>query len=246
MSKPTLDNPTLWKFAEDFYSGLEKRFGRTPRPAAPVVYEFTEDRALLHQYYRIRETMYRKIHNTDKFVGKQDWHDKIAHILIARRGKLCVGGCRLIVREGDEDFLLPMEDEGFGVRKAFPHLPLTQVRHGEISRFAVLDDDESHLEIMLALSQVIIDKCVSEDLAYIFLKCPGAVMARNWRKVIFAHCGQEDVRICNEIAVPHDPDYPEIRWVLIKATLPVGQVLATNREGAHDDTAALTSDLVVR
>jgi hypothetical protein len=245
MSKPTLYNPKPKKLVEDIYSSLQRRFGKTPQRPEPIVYEFTEDRALLHQYYRIRETMYRKIHNTDKFMGKQDWHDKLGHILIARRGKLCIGGCRLIVREGDEDFLLPMEDEHFNVRSAFPHLPLTKLRHGEISRFAVMDDDDNQQEIMLALSQLIIDKCVNEELGYVFLKCPGPVMARNWRKIIFANCGQKDVKICTDIEMPFDADYPEIQWLLIKATLPAGHMIPANLVAARDERFELPVEAMI-
>src|SRR5688572_29624825 len=103
MSKLILNSrPTI--LVDELYDGLQNRFARTPKRHEPIVYEFTDDRALLHQYYRIRETMYRKIHHVDKFSGAEDVYDKISHILIARRGKLCIGGCRLIIREGDEDF----------------------------------------------------------------------------------------------------------------------------------------------
>ncbi|MDE3060927.1 MAG: hypothetical protein KGJ06_07940, partial [Pseudomonadota bacterium] len=108
MAKPIMRNdekPTQQKtLVEEMYASLQRRFGRTPRLPEPIVYEFTNDRALLHQYYRIREIMYRKVFNTEKFVGEEDVHDKVSHILIARRGRLVIGGCRLTVREADEDF----------------------------------------------------------------------------------------------------------------------------------------------
>lgn len=53
------------------YENLQRRFQRVPRAAEPVVYEFTDDRALLHQNYRIWELMYRKIHHSNKFSGKE-------------------------------------------------------------------------------------------------------------------------------------------------------------------------------
>ena len=80
---------------------------------------------------------------------------------IARRGKLCIGGCRLIIREADETFALPMETPDFKLRDVFPNLPLRKLRHGEISRFAVMDDDDDKIEIMLAISKLIIEKCLS-------------------------------------------------------------------------------------
>jgi hypothetical protein len=245
MPKPTLHIVSSKDKSEGIPDSLTRRYGRAAREPEQVVYEFTSDKAMLHQYFRIREIMYRKIHHTKKFKGKQDWHDKIGHILIARRGKLCIGGCRLIIREGDEDFLLPMESDHFDVRQAFSNLPLKKMRHGEISRFAVMDDDEQQQEIMLALSQLIIDKCVNEDLGYVFLKCPGTVMARNWRKIIHAHCGQRDVNICSDVVMPHDVDYPEIQWLLIKATLPAGKVTAVSAETARANRLMLPEDSIV-
>lgn len=233
------------RLAEELYENLQRRFQRVPRAADPVVYEFTDDRALLHQYYRLRELMYRKIHHTGKFSGKEDVHDKIAHILIARRGKLVVGGCRLIVREGDEDFLLPMEQDEFTVRGAFPHCPLSSVRHGEISRFAVMDDDPDKLEIMLALSKLIIEKCLVADLAYAFLKAPGMLMARNWRKIGQAHCGLDEMRICTEIKVPEDADYPEIRWTIVEIPLPASRILAASLTTHSPERFTLPLDSLV-
>jgi hypothetical protein len=245
MSKPPSDSNPPKSRIEELTISLQRRVGRTPRVPEPVVYEFTTDLALLHQYFRIREIMYRKIHKTDKFVGKQDWHDKIGHILIARRGRLCIGGCRLIMRDGEEDFLLPMEDSEFKVRDAFPHLPLTKLRHGEISRFAVLDDDEEYMDIMLSLSRLIIEKCIVADLAYVFIKSPGIAMARNWRKIISTYCGQKEVTICDSIKMHNDPDYPEIEWQVIKTVLPAAKTTALFQEPAAHDSFVMPEELLV-
>src|SRR5690348_12733151 len=91
---------TPQNFLEQLQASILRRLSKTPLSREePIVYEFTNDRALLHQYYRIRENMYRKVFHTDKFVGAEDVHDKISHILVARRGKLVIGGCRLTIRE---------------------------------------------------------------------------------------------------------------------------------------------------
>ena len=184
--------------------------------------------------------MYRKIFHTDKFVGEEDVHDKISHILIARRGKLCIGGCRLTTREADEDFLLPMENQDFKLRDVFPNLPLKKIRHGEISRFAILDDDEDKLEIMLALSQLIIEKCIGSDLGFAFLKS-NLPMARNWRKIGQTHCGLKKMRICTEIKVPENPIHPEITWYLTEIPLPVSENVTT----PYEDVLAQPIDSLV-
>lgn len=225
MAKPTIGKTTAntaKNLLEELQASLVQRFSRAPLAPDPVVYEFTNDRALLHQYYRLRESMYRKVFHTDKFVGAEDVHDKISHILIARRGKLVVGGCRLTIREADEDFLLPMESQEFRLRDMFSSLPLNKVRHGEISRFAVIDEDEDHLDIMLVLSQLIIEKCVDSDLNFVFLKS-SLPMARHWRKIIQTHCGQSGVRIRTDIAVPENPIHPEVKWYITEVPLPASQ-----------------------
>jgi hypothetical protein len=225
MSKPTLfnDKGPPKHFLEELQDSFLRRFGKMPPWHEPVVYEFTDERAFLHQYYRIREVMYRKTANAQN-MGDEDVYDKLSYTLIARRGKLVIGGCRLIIREADENFLLPMESADFKLRDLFPNLPLTTVRHGEISRFAVLDDDDEKMEIMLAISKLIIEKCVSSDLGYVFFKSYLS-MSRNWRKIISTHCGQKNVRICTEIKVPENPALPEITWYITEVALPAAETI---------------------
>jgi hypothetical protein len=222
MPKPTPSDEKPKNLLEEQQSSFISRFSRPARQPEPVVYEFTNDRALLHQYYRIREVMYRKVFHTDKFVGQEDVHDKISHILIARRGKLCIGGCRLIIRDGDEDFLLPMETPDFKLREVFPNLPLKKVRHGEISRLAILDDDDNKLEVMHSLCRLAVEKSIASGLGYIFVKS-AASMARNWRKIGQTSCGLKNVRICTEIEVPENPIHPGVDWYVILGTLPLAE-----------------------
>jgi len=205
---------------------LSRKFGKGRRLIDPVVYEFTNDRALLHQYYRIRELMYRKVFKTDRFMGEEDVHDKLSHILIARRGKLCVGGCRLTIREADEDFMLPMETSDFRLRNVLPDHPFKKIRHGEISRFAIIDEDEDKMGVMMALSQLIIEKSIDAELGYVYVKS-SLPMARNWRK-IGQSCGLRKSRICTEIKVPENPIHPEITWYISEVILPAAERMATD------------------
>jgi len=216
-------------FLEGLQAAILRRLTRTPLAQEPIVYEFTDDRALLHQYYRLREIMYRKMFETDKFVGEEDVHDKLSHILIARRGKLCIGGCRLTIREADEMFALPMENDTFKLRQIFPGMPLTQVRHGEISRYAILDADEEKLEVMHTMCRLIVEKGAQSDLGFIFVKST-LPMARNWRRIGQTSCGLQNIRICTEVKVPENPIHPEIDWYITAATLPVVQTQTTAQE----------------
>ena len=213
MSKPTLysDNEGSENFLEEMQSSLIKKFAKIPAPPEPLIYELTDDRALLHQYYLLREQMYRKVFQTDKFVGEEDVHDKLSHILIARRGKLCIGGVRLTIREADEDFALPMENPDFKLRTIFPNLPLRDVRHGEISRFAVMEDTDHH-EVLYGLCKLLYDMILMNKAHYVFAKSTLA-LARNWR-MIAKGLGVKDSKICMDIDVPENPIHPEIKWYM--------------------------------
>lgn len=185
----------------------------------PIVYEFTNDPALLHQYYRLREIMYRRMFKTDKFVGTEDVYDKISHILIARQGKLCIGGARLTIREPYEEFLLPMETEQFKLKEKLPQLGLEYGRHGEASRFAIMEGYNER-EVMYNLSKLLCEKGLQQDLRYVFAKSTYP-MARNWRMI-----GNRILNIDTQILdveVPENPIHPEVQWYIAMFDTKIGK-----------------------
>lgn len=217
MSKPTLysDNSKSKSFFETLQQLTAKHLSRSYGGDEPIVFEFTQDRALLHQYYLLREKMYQKVHHIP-FNGDEDLYDKLSYVLIARKGRLCLGGCRLTIREGDEKWSMPLETQGFNLRGAFSDLPLNSVRHGEISRFAVMDDTGKE-DIFYGLCKVMYDKVIESGVHYLFAKSP-YVLARNWRMVANSF-GVKTTRICSEIALPEDPELPEFKWYTILSDL---------------------------
>jgi hypothetical protein len=208
MSEPTSyrDNARPQGMLENLQDMVIRRFSRTPKPLEPVVYEFTDDKALLHQYYIMRERML----GTDKYLPRgvlpQDIHDKVSHILIARRDKLCIGGARLTIREGDETFPLPMESDEFKLRDIFPHLPLDTEKHAVISKFAILDD-QKNAEILYALCKIMYRRMLKNDVRFLFIRATNIALARNWR-LISNTLRPQSTRICSEIDVPDSPMYP--------------------------------------
>jgi len=226
----TNEHADTQNFLENLQGSILRRLSKTLWSRhEPVVYEFTNDRALLHQYYHMREMMYRKMSFVYDYVGEEDEYDKMSHILIARRGKLCVGGCRLTTREADEDFLLPMESSDFKLRDVLPNLPLRKFRHGEISRFAVLDDDDDHMDITRNLMKVLTAKCIDLELGYVLFKS-SALVARNNRKLITTYCGLKKTRICTEVKVPEYPLCPEVKWYIGEITMPAAEESAMLRK----------------
>lgn len=186
---------------------------KTDYSQEPITYEFTNDPALLHQYYRIREIMYRKVFNTTEFSGEEDAYDKISHILIARKGRLCIGGCRFTVREADEFYKLPLEECGnVDLRDMFPELYLNEFRHCEISRFALLEE-YNDFDVFRTMSKMVFDSVQRMNVRWVFIKS-SYPMARNWRKICNT-LGVMRAEIRNDIKLPRMSLHPEIEWKLL-------------------------------
>jgi hypothetical protein len=197
---------------ESMQDAFIRRFGKVSRQPEPVVFEFTTDRGLLHQYYRLRDQIFgRDITHSDGS-GGADIHDKISEILVARRGNLLIGACRLTVREGDESFLLPMEKEGFKLREVFPHLPLDKERHATISKFAILEEHRQQ-DILQGLCKIMFDKVIASDTHYVFVRTT-RILARNWRMIANSF-GANHTRICDEVDVPPIPNFDEKAYLVM-------------------------------
>jgi len=195
--------PASASILESMQDALIRRFSRAAKEPEPVVFEFTTDKGLLHQYYRLRDQAFGGKLNDS---AEQDVHDKISEILVARRGRLVIGACRLTVREGDESFMLPMEEDHFKLRELFPELPLNGERHGVISKFAILEEHNAR-DILYGLCKIMYDKVIMNDIHYLFARGRNYVMARNWR-LIANSFGAKHTRICEEVNMPDDPNFP--------------------------------------
>jgi len=197
---------------------LENRFSSKKSSLAnePVIYEFTNDKALLHQYYRLRVQMYRKVLGVNDFDEREDPYDKISHILIARKGKLCIGGCRLTVCEKGENLQLPMENEEFKLKNVLPELNLDQHIYAEAGRFAVLEDHNSY-EVLTMLATLLMKKGIELGAEYCFARSEVA-MARNWRKIV-NNSVVLTAEILKHVNVPTIKGFPEIKMYLNVFTL---------------------------
>lgn len=207
-----IQEPRSPSFLGTLQSIVVKRIVKPYNKNAGVVYEFTQDKALLHQYFRLREIMYRKMFGTEEFKGEEDFHDKVSYLLIARRGRLCLGGCRLTIREADEKWDLPMESDAFRLRDSFPELNLDRVRHAEISRFAIMEDSGGDDDIFYGLCKAMYDKVTRSNVSYMFVKST-YLMARNWRFVANSF-GVKTTRIFNDLELPENPIHPDVKWYL--------------------------------
>lgn len=191
---------------ESIQESFIRRFMRSTKPASPVIFEFTSDKALLHQYYRLRDQVFGRDIGASDNQGGADLYDKISEILVARRGNVVIGACRLTLREGDESFPLPMESETFKLRQLFPDLPLNRERHGVLSKFAILEEHNQR-DILYGLCQVMYDRVIALDIHYLFARATNYSLARNWR-LIANSFGAKHTTICENIDVPDNPNFP--------------------------------------
>ena len=179
-----MKSQSITTFAEDIPISMigKKDNYKKAEFLAPLTYEYTTNKALLEQYYQIREECYREGLGLENFSGAEDEYDRIGHIAIARRGNKVIGGIRLTVSTPDSTVRLPLEEEGFMMKDIFPELGLPKLNYCEITRLAVIPTfrvgDTSKELIRLMLQKAIVENC-----AYQFSVAP-LIQARNYRMLI--------------------------------------------------------------
>ena len=211
------DEPESLNFFSTLQAIATKRELNPYAKGEPIIYEFTEDPGLLHQYYRLREDRYNQTLKSEGYNWGEDFHDKLSYILIARRGRLCLGGCRLTIREPDETWLLPVENSEFNLRNTFPDLELNSIRHAELSRFVIMEDNGSEDNIFDGLCKAMYNKVVTSDIRYLFA-VSSYLLARNWRAVSNSF-GVKTTKIVENIHPVERALGDEVKWHLILSDL---------------------------
>lgn len=186
----------------DFYS----RHTQVREPE-PLVYEFTRDPALLHQYYRLREQMFISVWGLKHFDGAKDEFDEIHETLIARQGRFCVGGVRFTFSTPNKPAIMPMESNGLDLKLLFPELDLENKIYGECGRFAMLPEFRSR-ETSHQMLQHIALQHLRYKAAYGFWLAP-FIAARSYRQT-FASLGV-NCKIRTDIEVPDRDSYEGIK-----------------------------------
>jgi hypothetical protein len=168
-------------FAMSDLAMLARRFRSVDNLPTEIAYEFSKDPALLHRYYHLREEMFISTWGLQSPQGQKDVFDDRGEILIARLGKLCIGGGRLTISTPNAPTSLPMEKAGIKLQAMFAALDLQDTTYGELSRMAVDPDyrDEALPEMMNRL----VKRMIAEGAAYMFNLSPVS-QARNLRKAL--------------------------------------------------------------
>lgn len=193
-----------------------------------VVYEFSKDKALLHQYYELRHKMYTNMWNLEHFEGGEDFYDSCSEILIARLGKLCVGGARITVKK--PDIRLPMEGDDFNLEALLPEYDLKHNTYAECSRLAMLPQfrDGDNITDMYATLNA---KGVSMGVRYAFAIAPIS-QARGYC-MMHHRMGIHTYKLLKHVAVPDRPEFEGIRMCL--SMLDLTAFLPEQRPVAYQD-----------
>ncbi len=78
---------------------LAERFSRQVHAKnQDIIYEFTKDPGLLHQYYILRKNLLNESWGVPYVQDLEDAYDAHSHIMVARIGNHVIGGFRLITR----------------------------------------------------------------------------------------------------------------------------------------------------
>lgn len=186
---------------------LALRYSQKPRQKPSLVYEFTRDPELLHQYYRIFNSQCRVVSSLE-YLEKEEQYNKRSHIMVVREGNLVVGGARITINTPRQNHPLPLEIGEFRLTSLFPDLEAKQQRYAEFSRLAVLPDYRG----ADVLRQIIINvyrKCVALDIHYIFAAAP-LVNGRSYRQICKA-IGLTDAKVYMDIDIPPAPGFEEVK-----------------------------------
>lgn len=177
----------------------------------PVEYQFSTDPALLHQYYHLRTRMFISVWGLKDFDAAEDFYDPISDILIARQGKLCVGGARLTFSYPGKRVVMPMEAAGFQLSELLPELDLEHRSYGECSRMAVLPEFRTK-EMAFQLRYQLIKQCLRRNADYAFWIAP-LPQARNYRQTC-VNLGL-GCSIRTDVTVPDREEYEGIKMYLV-------------------------------
>ncbi len=189
---------------------LTRRFSRLAKKPQKIVYEFTRDPGLLHQYFHLREDMFISVWGLKKFCGQHEIFDDISDILIARRGRQCIAGGRLTISTPEARKMLPLEKVDFMLADLFPELDLHECTYGEFSRLAILPEFRGGA-VFPEIARRFIKRAIDQGVEYAFNIAPQP-LARSYRQAVQLFGLSWSVR--HDIPVPDREEYEGIKMVM--------------------------------
>lgn len=197
---------------------LVRRYRRRQQPE--LVYEFTRDPGLLHQYYRIRADEYKAVYGFNNYPSTETKYDRNGHVIVARVGNFCVGGARIDIKTPRRPRLLPMEIEDFRLENHFTELRYKQVSYGQASGFALLPEFRGG-DVSREIVKRGCSKAAALNLSVLFAVCP--ILNSRLYKQDCKAIGLKDTKIHFDIELPVYPHLKEAKHYLL--SIPIDKSL---------------------
>ena len=191
-------------------SVLARKSLRSTRLQEKVVFEFSTDPGLIHQYCSMRENMFISVWGLKHFSGVKDRFDDTSYLMVARKGLLVIGGGRLTVSTAAQRMAMPLEGPDFVLADVFPELDLKSHTYGEFSRLAILPEYRAG-NVFPELAKRFISKAVAEGVDFAFNMAP-LPLARSYRQAM--QMFGMSWKICNHIVVPDREEYEGIKMAI--------------------------------
>lgn len=194
---------------------LARRYNRAKQP--DLVFEFTRDPGLLHQYYKIRANEFIDVLGlTSGYPENETEHDRNGQILVARIGNFCVGGVRLVSKTPRNPRLLPMEIDDFRLENYFPDLRHKQISYGQLSNLSLLPEFRNR-EISREMMKRLFSKADAMNLSMLFAASP-KLNSRLYRQNCIL-MGFQNTKIYWDIELPVYQYLEEIKLYLMSSVI---------------------------
>jgi hypothetical protein len=189
---------------------LTKKFNRPSKTDAQITYEITDDPALLHQYYLLRNKMFIDTWGLQNFSGMKDEFDDNSHVVIAHIDRLCIGGCRLTYKRPYSNDILPMEKNGFLLVDTVPDIPIDDALCAEWSRMSILPEYQNSV-VIVEITRKLIEHSIKTKANFTFWLSP-MTLARNYRKVIGLFGLNMEIR--RDVVIPDCESFEGVKMFL--------------------------------
>lgn len=191
-------------------SALARKALRSTLKPEKVVFEFTHDSGLVHQYCTMRENMFISVWGLKHFSGIKDRYDDLSHVMVARRGLQVIAGGRLTISRAGQQLAMPMEGPDFKLAEAFPDIDFSLATIGEFSRLAILPEFRGG-SVFPNLAKRFISKAVAEGVDFAFNLAP-VPLARSYRQAMQLY--GLNWRICGDVKVPDREEFEGIKMTV--------------------------------
>jgi hypothetical protein len=118
-------------------------------------FELTSHPLLLKNYYRIRESCFRKDLGLVEFNGGEDIFDRNGLTLVIKDGHHCVGGLRLTGNKEHGPGFLPVEQGGFSLKASCHELLAGDVNYCQWSRLVIAPEYRNKVDLVMLVDKMI-------------------------------------------------------------------------------------------